>query len=229
MTAREKIRVFIVDDHPFVRQGLALLINQQKDMTVCGEAEDENGALKQMEKCRPDIAFVDITLKGSNGINLIKSLKKWHPDVIILVLSMYDEALFAERVLRAGARGYIMKQDAPDQVLTAIRQVLAGDIFLSEKMSAQLLKKSVGAKTDGGGDPIEVLTDREIEVFQLIGEGKNTREAADLLHLSVKTVEVHRENIKKKLGMASAVDLAQFAARWVHDGYGTMRSTAPRK
>ena len=211
--AKQK-RIFIVDDHPMMREGLAQLIAHETDLMVCGEADDAAQALEQIENLKPDLALVDITLRSTNGLELIKDLRIRAPDLAILVISMHDESLYAERVLRAGGRGYVMKQEGGKKLMEAIRHVLAGQIYVSEKMSARILEIFSGGRRDGTGSPVGRLTDREFEVFQLIGQGKGTREIAEHLHLSVKTVEVHRANIKEKLGIKSATDLVRFAVRW---------------
>src|SRR5438309_1879609 len=194
-----KSRVFLIDDHPLVREGLVNLINSQRDLAVCGEAEDSAGAMTGMAKTRPDVALVDISLKNESGLELVKNLESQFPLVALIILSMHDESLYAERALRAGARGYVMKQEPPDVLLGAIRRVLAGEIYVSPKMGATLLRRMVGSREVNATSPMERLTDRELEVFRLIGAGQSVREIADKLCLSVKTVEAHREHIKEKL------------------------------
>lgn len=212
----KQIRVFVVDDHPIIRQGLAQLIQQESDMTYCGEAEDAPEALKAIDTANPDILLVDITLKSTSGIELIKDVRIRYPHLPILVLSMHDEAFFAERVLRAGARGYVMKEEATDKVTQAIRRVLAGEIFVSDKMAASMLSKLVeGRSSTNNTFPIDRLSDRELEVFELIGHGMGTRQIANKLHLSVKTVESHRANLKVKLQAKSATELLRHAINWV--------------
>jgi len=206
-------RILVVDDHPMMRQGLAQLINNEPDLTVCCEADNAGQALDLASNNKLDLVLADISLPGRNGLELIKDILALRPAMPILVVSMHDESLYAERVLRAGARGYIMKQEGGKKLMGAIRQVLSGQIYVSEKMSVKILEIFSGRRT-GGGSPIEKLTDREFEVFQLIGEGKGTREIADHLHLSVKTVEVHRANIKQKLDVKTATDLVRHAVRW---------------
>lgn len=210
-----KKKVVIVDDHPIVRQGLAELIADQDDLTVCGEAEDATSALKTIEKTAPDLAVVDISLKNSSGIELIKDLRVRFPDLLILVLSMHDEAFYAERVLRAGARGYVTKAEATESVITAIRKLMDGGIYLSEKMASRMLSKFVTGPVETGGFPVERLTDRELQIFELIGRGIGTRRIAENLHLSIKTIESHRENIKRKLKLDNATELLQHAIKWV--------------
>jgi len=205
----------VVDDHPIVREGIAKLVNQETDLTICGEAEDAPQALKALAELKPDIAIVDITLKeGLGGIGLIKDIKARHPKLPVLVLSMHDESLYAERTLRAGAKGYIMKQEAPEKVVEAIRRVLGGEIYLSEEMGQKIIHKLVEGKPEAGGSPIESLSDRQLEVFQLMGRGFGTRQIADNLYLSVKTIETYREHIKEKLKLKNATELVQHAIRW---------------
>jgi DNA-binding NarL/FixJ family response regulator len=213
---KPKTRVLLVDDHPILRRGLAQLINQEADMAVCGEAEDAPKAFQAVSTLTPDIAVVDISLKGGNGIELIKNVKARFPDLPILVLSMHDESLYAERALRAGSLGYIMKEEAIEQVLVAIRKVLTGEIFLSDKMKAKLLQQLANGRGKTITSPIEHLTDRELEVFRLIGEGRSTRQIAAELHLSVRTVEAYREYIKGKLNLKNSTELVQHAFHWVH-------------
>ncbi len=213
---KPKTRVLLVDDHPILRRGLAQLINQEADMTVCGEAEDAPKAFEAVSTLQPDVAVVDISLKGGNGIELIKNVKARFPDLPILVLSMHDESLYAERALRAGGLGYIMKEEAIEQVLIGIRRVLVGEIFLSDKMKAKMLQQLANGKAKAFVSPIEHLTDRELEVFRLIGEGRSTRQIAGELHLSVRTVEAYREYIKGKLNLKNATELVQHAFHWVH-------------
>ena len=211
--AVRRTKVFIVDDHPMMREGLAQLIAQEKDLVVCGEAEDAAGALQQIEQLQPDLALVDITLRTTNGLELIKDLRLRVPGLAVLVISMHEESLYAERVLRAGGRGYIMKQEGGKKLMAAIRHVLGGGTYVSEKMAAKILDIFSGRRT-GGASPVETLTDREFEVFQLLGQGRSTKEIAEQLNVSAKTVEVHRVNIKQKLKVATAAELIHFAARW---------------
>lgn len=206
--------IFIVDDHPMMRQGLAQLIEDEPDLAVCGEAGTAGAALNAVSSLKPDLVLADITLPDKSGVELIKDLQAIQPGLAILVISMHDESLYAERVLRAGARGYIMKQEGGKKMMQAIREVLNGRVSVSEKMSARILEIFSGRRAEGEQSPIERLTDREFEVFQLIGQGKTTREIAHQLHLSVKTVEVHRANIKEKLGLSTAPELISYAARW---------------
>lgn len=208
------VRIIIVDDHPIVRQGLAELINHEDDLEVCGDAEDSYEAIKVIRELKPDLAIVDISLKQTSGIELLKDIKVQFPDLSVLVLSMHDEALFAERALRAGAKGYIMKQQATDNVITAIRKILDGQIYISEEMSSKMLGKLVGGKPKVGTSAIDRLSDRELEVFLLTGHGYGTRQIADQLHLSVKTIETYRSHIKEKLNLSNAAELLQYAIQW---------------
>ena len=208
-----KRRIFVVDDHPIVRQGLAQLINNEQDLVVCGQGEEAYQSLRAIKEARPDLALVDVSLKDSDGIELLKELRAAVPDLPVLILSMHDESLYAERALRAGARGYIMKQEAPQTLLSAVRKVLAGDVYVSEKMGAALLQRIVGGKKPGGDLPMDRLTDRELEIFGMIGAGQSVKEIADKLFLSVKTVEAHREHIKEKLNLKSSAELLRFAIR----------------
>jgi DNA-binding NarL/FixJ family response regulator len=211
---KQKHRVVIVDDHPMMRQGLAQLINHETDLVTSCEADTAAQAIELINEHKPDLVLVDISLPDKNGLELIKDLRVYHPDLPVLVVSMHDEALYAERVLRAGGRGYIMKQEGGKLLMKAIRQVLSGQIYLSEKMSAKVLEIFSGRRAEAATSPAELLSDREFEVFQLIGEGKGTRQIAGHLHLSIKTVEVHRANIKQKLGLKTATDLVHYAIRW---------------
>jgi DNA-binding NarL/FixJ family response regulator len=210
----EKKRVLIVDDHPMMRQGLALLINNEPDLMVCCEADTAGQAMDVVTCGHPDLALVDISLPDRSGIELIKDFCSVRPGLPVLVVSMHDEALYAERVLRAGGRGYIMKQEGGKKLLHAIRQVLSGQIYVSEKISAKILEIFSGRRSESGGSPVGRLSDREFEVFQMIGQGKGTRDIANHLRLSVKTVEVHRANIKEKLQVKTATDLVRYAVRW---------------
>jgi DNA-binding NarL/FixJ family response regulator len=214
--AAAKKRVFVVDDHPIVRERLAELIAQEPDLQVCGEAEDASSALRAMQAQPPDIAVVDITLKDTYGIELIKDLKERVPGVPVLVLSMHDESLYGERAIRAGAKGYLNKQEATKKVIPAIRAILAGQMFVSEKMTATILQRmSGGQKMEGGGQPTDVLTDRELEVFQLLGQGLGVKQIAENLFVSTKTVEAHREHIKQKMGFKSSSELLRYAFEYL--------------
>jgi DNA-binding NarL/FixJ family response regulator len=212
--AQDKKRILIVDDHPMMRQGLAQLIGAEPDLIICGEAENAESALDGIGDLKPDLVLADISLPGKNGLELIKDFQALQPGLPVLVISMHDESLYAGRVLRAGGRGYIMKQAGGKKLMQAIRQVLDGKVYVSEKVSAEILETFSGRRAGTEGSPVEKLTDREFEVFQLVGQGKGTRETAEKLHLSVKTVEAHRANIKVKLKLKSASELIRFAVRW---------------
>jgi DNA-binding NarL/FixJ family response regulator len=213
-TDENKTKILIVDDHPIVRQGLAELINHESDLTVCGQAEDAHQALKAVKELRPNMAVVDISLKGTSGMELIKDINAQYPNLPVLALSMHDESLYAERTLRAGARGYIMKQEATEKVITAIRKILSGEIYVSDKMAAKMVRKLVGGQTEISTSPVGRLSDRELEVFHLIGKGYGTRQISERLHLSVKTIETYRAHIKEKLDLTDAAKLLQYAIQW---------------
>lgn len=208
-------RILIVDDHPFMRAGLAQLILRQPDLTVCGEAGDPAAAVAALAKTGADLVLSDITMPGRSGLEFIKDLQATHPALPILVVSMHDEVIYAERALRAGARGYIMKEAGGENLLAAVRQVLGGQVYVSPKMSAKILGNLSGRRPRGSSSPIEQLSDREFEVFQLIGQGKSTRDIAAQFHLSTKTVDVHRGHIKAKLGLNDVTSLVRHAVRWV--------------
>jgi len=210
-----KAKVLVVDDHPIVRQGLVQLINQQADLMVCWQGEEPAKAFEAVGTTRPDILVVDISLKSGSGLELIKNVKATHPNLPALVLSMHDELLYAERALRAGARGYIMKQEAIDKVLGAIRHVLKGELYLSAEMNRRMLHQFVGGPPQMPQSPVERLSDRELEVFRLIGAGRTTRQIADELHLSIKTVETHRAHIMDKMKIHTTNELALRAFQWV--------------
>lgn len=209
-------RVLLVDDHPIVRQGLAQLINATDDLIVCGEASTAREAIEAIEANPPDIAVVDISLEDRNGVELIKDILLRKPGLPSLALSMFDEAMYAVRVLRAGGRGYVMKQETPKKMLAAIRQVLAGNVYLSEKMSTRMLEQAV---TTGSvaNPPVAELSDREVEVLTLIGRGQSTKEIADKLFISIKTVEAHRERIKEKLRLKNGTELLRYAMQLTFD------------
>jgi len=209
-----------VEDHGIARLGLSQLINQQSDMVVCGESENAAGALSGITQFKPSLAVVDLTLKNDNGLELIKTIRAQDSSLPILVLSMHDEFLNAELALRAGARGYIMKEEAIERVLTAIRHVLDGKIYLSERMRDRLVESQLRNRSAENASPLELLSDRELEVFQLIGRWRGTEQIAQGLHLSVKTVEYYRQQIKQKLGLKNAIELARYATEWVQRGPG---------
>ena len=213
--AATRKRVLIVDDHPVLRRGVVEMLAQEPDLTVCGEASDVHEALQAVEELKPDLVLVDITLKNSNGLELLKDLRTRWPNLPALVLSMHDETLYAERALRAGARGYVAKGEPPARVMQAVRQVLNGEVYVSERLASKLLYRLVNGQPGSGRFSVEALSDREFEVFRFIGEGRSTRDIAERLHLSVKTIESHRENIKRKLKLKNASELLQHAIQWV--------------
>jgi DNA-binding NarL/FixJ family response regulator len=213
--AVEKRRVLIVDDHPVFRHGISALINAEADLEVCGEASSSPSALEAMRQLKPDVALLDISLPGTNGIELIKLMKAEQPKLPLLVLSMHDESLYALRALRAGALGYVMKAEALTHVLTAIRKVITGEIFVSPRLSERLIFQAIQSTDAGSGSPVDKLSDRELEVLELLGRGFGTKEVAAELHLSVKTIETHRAHIKEKLGFRDAGEMVRFAIDWV--------------
>jgi DNA-binding NarL/FixJ family response regulator len=209
-----KLRILIVDDHPMMREGLAQLIDHEEDLSAASQANTAAQALEAIAQRKPDLALIDISLPDRSGLELIKDLQTLYPDLPTLVVSMHDESLYAERVLRAGGRGYIMKQEGGKKLMEAIRHVLNGQIYVSDRISSKILEGFSGRRTDAVHSPVERLSDREFEVFQLIGQGQGTRLIAQHLHLSVKTVEVHRANIKRKLELKGASELVRYAIRW---------------
>jgi len=211
---RKKYSVLIVEDHSIVRMGLSMLISQLDDMSICGEMENGENALNFLKTSKPDIIIVDISLKDMNGLDLIKYIRRTDQVVPILVLSVFDEAFYAERAFNAGAMGYIMKQEASDVIIKAIRTVLSGEIYASEKMKSRLLKKAVGRGGETEIINLSILTDRELQVFEFIGKGLETREIAETLRLSVKTVDTYREHIKEKLNLKNATELIKSASQW---------------
>ena len=220
-SARAKKNVLIVDDHPLLRDGLAKVLNRQEDLAVCGEAGDARGALAALAKCRPDVAIVDLSLDDGNGLDLIKDIRARQKTLPILVLSMHHENLYAERAIRAGARGYVMKREPVGVVLAALRKVLGGHMALSEAMVSRLLAAPDRGKTSQTGSPAELLSNRELDVFRMLGHGLGTRQISAKLRVATSTVETHRAAIKRKLGLAGATELVARAARFVadeHDG-----------
>lgn len=207
-------KVFIVDDHPIVRQGLGQLIDHEPDLKVCGEASGVQEARAVLSREQPDVVIVDLSLRDSDGLELIKDIRSKYRDLPVLVLSMHDESIYAERLLSAGANGYIMKQAAADQLLTALRRVLSGGIYVSEHVGASMIERFAVGGFKQTGDPMDRLSNRELQVLNLIGRGKRTREIAQALNLSIKTIESHRQRIKKKLNLVSAPQLVQFAVNW---------------
>lgn len=210
-----KKRVVVVDDHPLIRRGIVQLINDDPKLAVVGEAEDATAGLDAIVKQRPDIAVVDISLKNSSGMDLIKDVVERMPGLPVLVFSMHDEAFYAEQVLRTGAKGYVTKGEPPAKVIEGIHRVLAGQIFVSEKVAATMLRRVVGGKSEAEAFPIDRLSQRENEIFRMIGQGLQSRQIAEKLDLSVKTVESHRENIKRKLNVDNATELLQRAIYWL--------------
>lgn len=214
----EKKKILLVEDHPIFRWGLSELINQEDDLLVCGGAENAVHAWNEIERLKPDLIIADITLQGSDGIELTKEITRRYKDLPVLMLSMHDEFLYAERALHAGARGYIMKQEAMESVVTAIRQVLKGKLYLNEKVKERILLNLMEGKKPGSTSPVERLTDRELEVFRLIGRGYSSREIAGKLHLSIKTIGTYRERIKEKLNIKHANELVRHAVHWGKTG-----------
>ena len=199
--AVKQSKIFIVDDHPIFREGLAAVIRQQPHLTVCGQADTAAKAFEEIPRVKPDLLLTDIGLPGKSGLELLKDLQACHPSLPVLVISMHDEALYAERVLRAGGRGYVMKQEGPDKILAAIAKVLSGQVHVSEKMSSSILERMASPNTRAKDSPIGRLTDREFEVLRLIGEGRDGHQIAADLHLSIKTVSCHKTHIREKLGL----------------------------
>jgi DNA-binding NarL/FixJ family response regulator len=208
-------KIMLVDDHPMMRAGLAQFINKQADLEISAEAGNPAEAMELLSQARPDLVLTDITMPGKGGVEFIKDLLAIHPELPVLVVSMHDETMYAERVLRSGARGYIMKESGGENLLAAIRQVLGGQVYVSPRMSAKILDNLSSRKPRGSSSPVEKLSDREFEIFQLIGEGRGTKDIATQLHLSPKTVEVHRGHIKEKLELKDAVSLVHHAVQWV--------------
>lgn len=210
-----KTRILIVDDHPLVRKGLAELINQEPDMIVVGEADDAPAGLKAVTTIEPDLVIVDLSLKTNNGLELIKNIKAVNPSIQVLVLSMHDESIYALRVLKAGAKAYVMKQEVVDKVMEAIRRIRVGKLFVSERVAHQMLNQVVEGTDPSSSSPVDILSDRELEIVNMIGGGIPTREIAQRLNISIKTVESHRAHIKEKLNLENATQLVQFCFRWV--------------
>ncbi len=210
-----RTRILLVDDHAVVRFGIAQLINRQSDLVVCGEEEDAGNALSAITRLKPDLVIADISLKESSGLELMRNIKAQYTGLPVLVVSAHDESVYAEIAFRAGALGYLMKQEALDKVIPAIRRVLSGNIYVSDALAARMLQQQIQGKSDVQQSPVSDLSDRELEVFQLIGEWKKTREIAKELHLSVKTVEYYREQIKRKLNLKDYTELERRAVSWV--------------
>lgn len=209
-----KSRILIVDDHPLVRQGIALLVDQQADLQVCGEAGNADEAVEAIRRCRPDLVIVDISLEGISGIELVKTIKAGNAHLPMLVMSMHDETLYAERALRAGAMGYIMKQETPAKILAAIRLVLQGELHVSDKMRSTMLQRMISGHPRAAS-PMDSLSDRELEVLRLIGQGFGTAEIAAKMSRSIKTIEAHRANLKEKLRLSTGAELVRHAIQWV--------------
>jgi DNA-binding NarL/FixJ family response regulator len=209
-----KRKVFVLDDHPIIRAGLTMLINREPDLSVCGDAEEMCAALHLIDSLRPDILVVDISLNGPDGLDVLKNIRIRSPGLPVLILSMHDETLYAERALRAGANGYIMKQEATERVLVALRRILNREIYVSDRIANKMLRHFVGGSAHPQRSPLEELSDRELEVLRLIGEGHGTRQIAEELHLSVKTVETYQSHLKEKLALKNSRELVQYAIQW---------------
>lgn len=209
------LRVLLVDDHPITRQGIRALVEQLPGAEICGEADGAPKAIELVNKLHPDLTIVDITLKSTNGIELTKNLRVLEPNMQVLIVSMHDENIYAERALRAGAMGYLMKQEASENILTAIRRIRGGEIYLSDRIKDKMLHRLVNHRNEEFVSPIETLSDREMEVFQLIGNGYGTRQIATKLNLSVKTIDSYREHLKEKLSLGTGSDLVRYAIQWV--------------
>jgi DNA-binding NarL/FixJ family response regulator len=212
---QQAARILIVDDHPMMREGLSVRISTQPDMRVCGEASDVDEALRQVQDLHPDLVIVDLSLRRGHGLDLIERIKAGHPTIKMLVVSQFDEALYAERSLRAGAQGYINKRECQEKILLALREVLAGRCYVSPEMTAHLVARAIDGGGPPGMDPVQRLSNRELEVFQLIGQGVPTSSIARQLHVSVHTVESHREKIRHKLGLKNGAELMRCAVQWV--------------
>ena len=210
-----KIRILLVDDHAVVRFGIAQLLNREPDMTVCGEEEDASKALGAIGTVKPNLVIADISLKDSSGLELMRNIKAQYAGLPVLVVSSHDESIYAEIAFRAGALGYLMKEEALDKIIMAIRRVLSGAIYVSDSLAAKMLQQQIRGQTNINESPVKDLSDRELEVFQLIGQWKTTRDIAEELHLSVKTIEYYREQIKRKLSLKNAAELTQRATAWV--------------
>jgi DNA-binding NarL/FixJ family response regulator len=214
----KKAGILLVDDHAVVRFGISQLINRQADMMICGEEEDASKALSAIAVLKPDLVIADISLKDSSGLELMRNIQAQYPGLPVLVMSVHDESVYAEVAFRAGAAGYLMKEEALEKILTAVRRVLGGDVYVSEALGSKMLQQRVRGHGDIKVSPVKTLSDRELEVLQLIGQWKGTRQIATELHLSVKTIEYYREQIKKKLALKNAAELTQFATSWVERG-----------
>jgi DNA-binding NarL/FixJ family response regulator len=224
-----KRRILIVDDHPVVLEGLKMLINRHDSFEVCGEAMNATAAMKEIRTCKPDLAIVDISLEGKSGIELVGEIRQYDPKLPVLVLSMYSESLFAERALRAGARGYIMKKEMPEVLINAIGQVLDGEIYLSKKMTTHLFDTLLSRGKISKASPFERLTDREYEVFQSLGKGLTTQEIGEMLHLSKNTIETYRERIREKLGLKDSRELLRYSIQWMESDTDTYGAREPQE
>ncbi|MCS7089451.1 MAG: response regulator transcription factor [Verrucomicrobiota bacterium] len=223
-----KARILLVDDHAVVRFGIAQLINRQPDLEVCGEEADASTAFSAAERLKPDLVIADLSLKESSGLELVRNLKARFPSMPILVLSVHDESVYAEMAFRAGAMGYLMKDQALEKVLEAIRRLLNGSVYVSDAMAVKLLQKQLQGTPAVTGSPADILSDRELEVFELVGRWKTTRQIAQELHISIKTVEYYREQIKRKLGLKNAVELVQHATAWVERASSSPSSSSDK-
>lgn len=223
MPTNQAARILIADDHPFMRKGVAHELNREPGLTVCGEAATAEEAIGAAQRLKPDLLLTDMSFPGKSGLELIKDVRAFLPELPVVVFSMHDESIYAERALRAGARGYVMKSEGPERLIEAVRAVLSGRVYVSDKMSARILNALSGAGPKVRSTPITALTDREFQIFRLIGEGKDARRIAQQLHLSSKTVDAHRANIRQKLAISNSTELAMYAVRWVEseDSAGT--------
>lgn len=210
-------KIFIVEDHPIFRKGIVQMLSGEPEFEVCGEAEDSREALALIKKTPPDLVIIDISLKNSSGIELIKDIRALYPDMMMLALSMHDENIYAERVVRSGARGYIMKDAPPEVLLSAVKQVFSGRVYVSENISAKMLDRIAEGRKNESSSPVDILSDRELEVFKLIGSGDTTRRIAEKLGISIKTVENHRAHIKDKMNIENSIELIQQATIWVRE------------
>lgn len=206
--------IYLVDDHPVVTKGIAMVLNEEPDLKVCGSSDDIDHVLRDINTMNPDLVIVDISLKGANGLDLVKALKTRHPDLKTMILSMHDESLYAERALKSGARGYLMKNEVSETIVDAVREVLGGGIYLSRKMSSRFLQRYVAKGDEPSRDPLDILTNRELEVFRFIGQGYAPREIASRMGLKVKTIETYRERIKQKLDFTSSTEMNRYAITW---------------
>ena len=213
-----KARILIVDDHVIVRQGIAQLVNRELDLDVCAEAGDADSAIAVLRDTQVDLAIVDISLPGTSGIELVKLMRDAQPQLPVLVMSMHDEALYSDRAFRAGAKGYVMKQEATEKLLAAIRKILNGGVYVSDRMQTVMVQRFLNSGVDETVSFIDNLTDREFEILRMIGQGLTVAEIADKLGRSAKTVEAHRANLREKLGLKRAAELARFATQWVERG-----------